>query len=88
MIWLASLVALLPFLAAFAGMLFGPSLTRLLGGRPPGSADGRAAPLRNGPALIACAPIAVSLVLSAIVAFTVWRDPGERTGVLTLIETG
>ncbi|MGP4024587.1 NADH-quinone oxidoreductase subunit 5 family protein [Actinomadura sp. 3N407] len=84
MIWLASLVALLPLLAAFAGMLFGPSLTRLLGGRP----GSRAAPVRNGPALIACAPIAVSLVLSAIVAFAVWRDPGERTGMLTLIDTG
>ncbi|TMQ91762.1 NADH-quinone oxidoreductase subunit L [Actinomadura soli] len=83
MIWLASLVALLPFLAAFAGMLLGPSLTRLLGGRPGGSA-----PLRNGPALIACLPIAVSLVLAAFAAFAVWRDPGERTGTLTLIETG
>jgi NADH-quinone oxidoreductase subunit L len=80
-IWSASLVALLPFLAAFGGMLFGPSLTRALRG-----AGGT--PLRNGPALIACAPIAVSLVLAAIVAFAVWRDPGERTGVLTLVETG
>ncbi|TDD28422.1 NADH-quinone oxidoreductase subunit L [Actinomadura sp. KC06] len=60
-----------------------PSLTRLLGGRPGGST-----PLRNGPALIACLPIAGSLVLAAIAAFTVWRDPGERTGTLTLIETG
>ncbi|MEU8123583.1 NADH-quinone oxidoreductase subunit L [Spirillospora sp. NPDC049024] len=82
MIWLASLVALLPFLAAFAGMLFGPSLTRVLRGAPAGS------PLRNGPALIACAPVAVSLVLSAIVAFAVWRDPGERTGALALVDTG
>ncbi|MEO3825263.1 NADH-quinone oxidoreductase subunit L [Actinomadura sp. B10D3] len=81
MIWSASLVALLPFLAAFGGMLFGPSLTRALRG-PGGS------PLRNGPALIACAPIAVSLVLAAVVAATVWRDPGERTGALTLVETG
>jgi NADH-quinone oxidoreductase subunit L len=81
-IWLASLVALLPFLAAFAGMLFGPSLTRLLRGTPAGS------PLRNGPALIACAPVAVSLVLSAIVAFAVWRDPGERTGALAPVDTG
>src|SRR5690606_24410624 len=31
---------------------------------------------------------AVALVLSAIVAFTVWRDPGERTGALAVIETG
>ncbi|MFI0370413.1 NADH-quinone oxidoreductase subunit L [Actinomadura sp. 1N219] len=90
MIWLASLVALLPFVAAFAGMLLGPSLTRLLGGRPGGSTPLRngPAPLRNGPALIACLPIAVSVVLAAIAAFAVWRDPGERTGTLTLIETG
>ncbi|WP_433474767.1 NADH-quinone oxidoreductase subunit L [Spirillospora sp. CA-142024] len=81
MIWLSSLVALLPFLAAFAGMLFGPSLTRALGGSG-------GSPLRNGPALTACAPVAVSLVLSAVVAFAVWRDPGERTGTLTLVDTG
>ncbi|GAA2145289.1 NADH-quinone oxidoreductase subunit 5 family protein [Actinomadura napierensis] len=79
MIWLASLVILLPFLAAFGGMLFGPSLGRLLGGR---------SALRDGPALIACAPVAVSLVLSAIVAFVVWQDPGERTGTLAVIDTG
>ncbi|WP_312874990.1 NADH-quinone oxidoreductase subunit 5 family protein [Actinomadura litoris] len=80
MIWLASLTVLLPFLAAFAGMLLGPGLTRLLGGRP-GSP-------RNGPALIACVPIAVSLVFAAIVAFTVWRDPGQRNGELATIDTG
>ncbi|MFA1549400.1 NADH-quinone oxidoreductase subunit L [Actinomadura chokoriensis] len=77
MIWLASLVALLPFLAAFAGMLFGPSLTRVVRGVPGG-----------GPGVLACAPVAVSLVLSAIVAFVVWRDPGDRVGVLTLVDTG
>ncbi|SNS33808.1 NADH-quinone oxidoreductase subunit L [Actinomadura mexicana] len=88
MIWLASLVALLPFLAAFGGMLFGPSLTRLLRGAPAGSPPRMGSPLRNGPALIACAPVAVSLVLSAVVAFAVWRDPGERTGTLTLVDTG
>ncbi|MGI5325710.1 NADH-quinone oxidoreductase subunit 5 family protein [Actinomadura nitritigenes] len=77
MIWLASLAILLPFLAAFAGMLFGPALGRLLG-----------SPRRNGPALIACTPVAVSLVLSAIVAFVVWQDPGERTGSLAVIDTG
>ncbi|MFI0405397.1 NADH-quinone oxidoreductase subunit L [Actinomadura sp. 3N508] len=87
MIWLATLVALLPFVAAFVGMLFGPSLTRLLGGRRP-SEGTPPAPARNGPALIACLPIAVSLVLAAIIAFTVWREPGERMGSLTLIETG
>ncbi|QXJ26704.1 NADH-quinone oxidoreductase subunit L [Actinomadura graeca] len=64
-------------------MLLGPRLTRLLGGRPTGGA-----PLRNGPALIACVPVAASLVLAAIVAFTVWRDPGARTGTLTTIDTG
>ncbi|WP_242902906.1 NADH-quinone oxidoreductase subunit 5 family protein [Actinomadura terrae] len=77
MIWLASLTVLLPFLAAFAGMLLGPSLTRLLRRVRP-----------NGPALIACVPIAVSLVFAAIVAFTVWRDPGERVGELATIDTG
>ncbi|WP_396453964.1 NADH-quinone oxidoreductase subunit L [Actinomadura sp.] len=77
MIWLASTAALLPFLAAFAGMLSGPSLTRVLRGVPGG-----------GPAAIACAPVAMSLVLSAIAAFAAWRDPGARTGVLTLVDTG
>ncbi|WP_067466686.1 NADH-quinone oxidoreductase subunit 5 family protein [Actinomadura macra] len=87
MIWLASLTVLLPFLAAFAGMLLGPRLTRLLGGRPR-EGSGSVPPLRNGPALIACVPIAASLAFAAIIAFTVWRDPGERTGTLTTIDTG
>ncbi|OLT27677.1 NADH-quinone oxidoreductase subunit L [Actinomadura sp. CNU-125] len=83
MIVLASLTALLPFAAAFAGFLLGPRLTRALrGGTPPRS------PLRNGPALIACVPAAVSLVLAAIVAWTVWRDPGARTGAFTVVDTG
>jgi NADH-quinone oxidoreductase subunit L len=77
MILLASLTALLPFLAAFAGMLSGPSLTRMLRGVPGG-----------GPGVLACVPVAVSLVLSAVVAFTVWRDPGERTGTLAVVDTG
>lgn len=83
MIVLASLTVLLPFAAALAGFLLGPRLTRALrGGTPPRS------PLRNGPALIACVPAAASLVLAAIVAFTVWRDPGTRTGGLTVVDTG
>ncbi|MFI0352496.1 NADH-quinone oxidoreductase subunit L [Actinomadura sp. 9N407] len=45
-------------------------------------------PLRNGPALLACLPMAVATVLAAIVAFGVWRDPGARTGTLALIPTG
>ncbi|MFC9971262.1 NADH-quinone oxidoreductase subunit L [Spirillospora sp. NPDC127200] len=105
MILLASLTILLPFAAAFAGMLLGPRLSRLL--RPRGTAPvpgggpatterawWRAAvtaersPLRSGPALIACLPLAVAAVFAAIVAFSVWRSPGARTGTLTLIETG
>ncbi|MFB4305634.1 NADH-quinone oxidoreductase subunit L [Actinomadura sp. GTD37] len=77
MIWLASLAALLPFLAAFAGMLFGPSLTRVVRGVPGG-----------GPGVLACAPLGVSAVLSAVVALVVWRDPGARTGTLALVDTG
>ncbi|MFD0904863.1 NADH-quinone oxidoreductase subunit 5 family protein [Actinomadura sediminis] len=83
MIVLASLTVLLPFAAALAGFLLGPRLTRALrGGTPPRT------PLRNGPALLACVPAAVSLVLAAIVAFTVWRAPGTRTGGLTVVDTG
>ncbi|WP_026414261.1 NADH-quinone oxidoreductase subunit L [Actinomadura oligospora] len=37
---------------------------------------------------VACVPVAVSTVLAAIVAFAVWRSPGERAGTLTLIQTG
>ncbi|QFG23836.1 NADH-quinone oxidoreductase subunit L [Actinomadura sp. WMMB 499] len=83
MILLASLTVLLPFAAALAGFLLGPRLTRALrGGTPPRS------PLRNGPALIACVPAAAALVLAAIVAFTVWREPGTRTGALAVVDTG
>ncbi|GAA3964365.1 NADH-quinone oxidoreductase subunit L [Actinomadura viridis] len=111
MIALASAVILLPFAAAFAGMLLGPRLTRLLRAGPGGPVpepatvpgggptvpepEWRAAaetaehhPLRNGPALIACVPVAVATLLAAIVAFAVWRDPGARTGTLTMIPTG
>jgi NADH-quinone oxidoreductase subunit L len=114
---LTSVVILLPFVAAFAGMLLGPRLSEALRARPPRDqaeppaeaqaeapaegppAEGRRArwraalaaersPLRNGPALIACLPVAVAAVLSAIAAFAVWRTPGTRTGTLTLVETG
>src|SRR5690606_41503818 len=34
------------------------------------------------------APMAVAPVLSAVVAYTVWRAPGERTGALAVIDTG
>lgn len=80
---LAAAIILLPFVAAFAGMLLGPRLTKL-----PGGAGSPLPTLRNGPALIACVPMAASAILAAIVAFQVWRDPGERIGVLTRIPTG
>jgi NADH-quinone oxidoreductase subunit L len=83
---LSSVVILLPFVAAFLGMLLGPRLTALLGSG--GTASTERPWFRNGPALIACVPMAASLVLAAIVAFRVWRDPGERIGVLTRIPTG
>jgi NADH-quinone oxidoreductase subunit L len=69
---LAAVATLLPFLAAFAGMLLGP---RRLSGR-------------RGVALVACAPIAVATLLATIVAATLWRDPDPRTGTLTPIPTG
>ncbi|MEW2355284.1 NADH-quinone oxidoreductase subunit L [Spirillospora sp. NPDC029432] len=73
MIASTALVILLPFAAAFAGFLFGPRLSR---------------PLRNGPAVLACAPVAAAAVLAAVVAFAVWRTPGARTGTLSMIPTG
>ncbi|HEX2315964.1 MAG TPA: NADH-quinone oxidoreductase subunit L [Thermomonospora sp.] len=124
MIVLASVAILLPFLAAFAGMLLGPWTSRLLGARrlPDVAPDAPTAPLpvarpetepvtgggpetagygwgaagdlalrglrRNGPALIACVPVAAATVLALIVAITVWRDPGARTGTLTYVPTG
>jgi NADH-quinone oxidoreductase subunit L len=102
---LASLVILLPFVAAFAGMLLGPRLSRLLGAPRPALVAGggpavpeeewqeaaeaaERSPLRNGPALIACLPIAVATVFAAIVAFAVWREPGARIGTFALVPTG
>ncbi|WP_433329509.1 NADH-quinone oxidoreductase subunit 5 family protein [Spirillospora sp. CA-294931] len=73
MIALAATAILLPFAAAFAGMLLGKRLRT---------------PVVGGPALIACAPMAVAALVAAIVAFTLWRDPGARTGSLTLVPTG
>lgn len=138
MIGLASGAILLPFLAAFAGMLLGPWLSRLLGARPlpavasPHEPETEPLPLvtpeaeaevprgerpeitpvagggpraaaygrhvagdlaarafrTNGPALLACVPMAASTVLALIVALTAWRDPGTRSGTLTTIPTG
>ena len=105
MIALASLVILLPFAAAFAGMLLGPRLSRALHARSTAPVPGggprvperewqeaaetaERAPLRNGPALLACVPIAVATAFAAVVAFVVWREPGARLGTLALIPTG
>jgi NADH-quinone oxidoreductase subunit L len=81
---MASLAALLPFAAAFAGLLLGPRLSRVLASH--GVPDRRS--LRNGPALIAVIPMAAATLLSLIVASGVWTRPGTRSGTLTLIPTG
>ncbi|REE98072.1 NADH-quinone oxidoreductase subunit L [Thermomonospora umbrina] len=92
MIVLASFVILLPFLAAFAGLLLGPRTSRLLGARPGPVPDEGPDALRglrrNGPALIACVPLLAATMLALVVAVTVWRDPGARTGSLTYVPTG
>jgi NADH-quinone oxidoreductase subunit L len=97
---LAAVAILLPFAAAFAGMLFGPTVSHLLTpfarrvrSPRPGTAAGRARVLArrlpaNGPALIAVLPVAVSTVITAVVAFEQWRQPRVRTGTLTLVQTG
>ncbi|MFC5184347.1 NADH-quinone oxidoreductase subunit 5 family protein [Actinomadura harenae] len=64
-------------LAALAVLLpFAGAFAGMLGGR------------RLPQPWVACVPVAVSTVLTAIVAFAVWRSPGERAGTLTLIQTG
>jgi NADH-quinone oxidoreductase subunit L len=80
---LAAVAILLPFVAAFAGMLLGPRLTGLLpGSRLTGHAR------HAGPAVLAVAPMGVSTLLTLIVALTVWAEPGVRSGTLTLVPTG
>ena len=100
MIVLAAVAVLLPFAAAFIGMIFGPTISHLLTPfarrlrrTAPGTSNGRARGLArrlpaNGPALVAVLPIAVSAVLTAVIAATQWQDPGVRTGTLTLVRTG
>ncbi|WP_019632697.1 NADH-quinone oxidoreductase subunit L [Actinomadura atramentaria] len=60
------------------------------GATPPAAAAAASgfAVLRNGPALIACVPAAVSFVLAVIVGLTLWQSPRPRAGTLTLIQTG
>jgi NADH-quinone oxidoreductase subunit L len=97
---LAAVAVLLPFAAAFIGMIFGPTLSHLLtplarhfrhtgtetsAGRTRGLA--RRLPA-NGPALVAVLPIAASTVLTAVIAAVQWQRPSVRTGTLTLVRTG
>ena len=100
MIALAAVAILLPFAAAFVGMLFGPTLSHLL--TPiarrvrrtgPGTATGRARVLArrlpaNGPALVAVLPVAASTVLTAVIAAVQWQRPSVRMGALTVVRTG
>jgi NADH-quinone oxidoreductase subunit L len=95
---LAAVAVLLPFAAAFIGMIFGPTLSHLLTPvarhfRHAGTATsagrglGRRLPA-NGPALVAVLPIAASTVLTAVIAAVQWQGPSVRTGTLTLVQTG
>ncbi|MGI5233451.1 NADH-quinone oxidoreductase subunit 5 family protein [Actinoallomurus sp. CA-142502] len=101
MIVLAAVAVLLPFAAAFIGMIFGPTISHLLTplarrlrrSVPPGAANGRARTLArrlpaNGPALVAVLPVAASTVLAAVVAVAQWQHPRPRTGTLTVVRTG
>jgi NADH-quinone oxidoreductase subunit L len=97
---LAAVAVLLPFAAAFIGMIFGPTISHLL--TPiarrlrttgPGTVTGRARVLArrlpaNGPAVVAVLPIAASTVLTVVIAAVQWQRPGVRTGTLTLVRTG
>ncbi|MEV0408497.1 NADH-quinone oxidoreductase subunit L [Actinoallomurus sp. NPDC050550] len=100
MIVLAAVAVVLPFAAAFAGMLFGHTVSHLLSplvrrlrAPAPGAARRGALVLArrmpaNGPALIAVLPIAASTVLTAVLALYEWQRPGLRVGTLARIPTG
>jgi len=89
MIVLAAVAAVLPFVAAFAGMLFGHTLSHLLSplvrrlrSPGPGKTAGGARVLArrmpaNGPALIAVLPVAASTVLTAVITFQQWSVPAR-----------
>jgi NADH-quinone oxidoreductase subunit L len=97
---LAAAAVLLPFAAAFIGMIFGPTISHLL--TPiarrlrrtgPGTVTGRTRTLArrlpaNGPALVAVLPTAASTVLTAVIAAVQWQEPQVRTGSLTVVQTG
>jgi NADH-quinone oxidoreductase subunit L len=98
---LAAVAVLLPFAAAFIGMIFGPTISHLLTplarrlrrSVPSGTERTRARILArrlpaNGPALVAVLPVAASTVLAAVVAVVQWQHPQTRTGTLTTVRTG
>jgi NADH-quinone oxidoreductase subunit L len=95
---LAAVAVLLPFAAAFIGMIFGPTISHLLTPiarhlRHTAPESGRARGLArrlpaNGPALVAVLPIAASTVLTAVIAVVQWQAPKVRTGTLTVVQTG
>jgi NADH-quinone oxidoreductase subunit L len=96
---LAAVAVLLPFAAAFIGMIFGPTISHLLtplarrlrrtGTDTAGRARGLARRLpANGPALVAVLPIAASTMLTAVIAAVQWQQPRVHTGTLTLVQTG
>jgi NADH-quinone oxidoreductase subunit L len=96
---LAAVAVLLPFVAAFVGMIFGPTISHLLtplarrlrrtrpGAEGPRRGLARRLPA-NGPALVAVLPVAAATVLTAVVAAAQWQRPGARTAGLTVIRTG
>ncbi|GAB3961072.1 NADH-quinone oxidoreductase subunit L [Actinoallomurus acanthiterrae] len=100
MIVLAAVAVVLPFAAAFAGMLFGHTVSHLLSplarrlrAPAPGAARRGALVLArrmpaNGPALIAVLPVAASTVLTAVLAVYEWQRPGLRVGTLARVPTG
>ncbi|GAA4621161.1 NADH-quinone oxidoreductase subunit L [Actinoallomurus vinaceus] len=100
MIVVAAVAVVLPFAAAFAGMLFGHTVSHLLSPLvrrlrtpKPGAARRGALVLArrmpaNGPALIAVLPVAASTVLTAILALDQLRSPGTYVGTLARVPTG
>ncbi|HEU5155386.1 MAG TPA: proton-conducting transporter membrane subunit [Streptosporangiaceae bacterium] len=99
MIALAAVAIVLPFLGAVAGLLpagllpagllpGGPLSGGPSGGRLSRLALGRPRATRAGPAVVAIAPVAVSTLLTLIVALAVWTDPGARTRTLAVVPTG
>ncbi|MCO5967934.1 NADH-quinone oxidoreductase subunit 5 family protein [Actinoallomurus soli] len=100
MIVVAAVAVVLPFAAALVGMLFGHTVSHLLSPlarrvRKPAPGTARRGALvlarrmpANGPALIAVVPVAVSTVLTAVLAVDQLRHPASHVGTLTRVPTG